>query len=205
MLRKIKGAFLLISFAFAQLAFASNLPRDLRDLERKWTETTKEESYESYMGLSQEIYEKDPLLHDAMVFSREVEQLNLMDHTQIEKLSFKKLASTDVRKSILKKLFGKQGAKNAFCQSYPVVELKVDDDNSELSAEDREKQQKRFQANLCKRLTENMLGGIIYANPSVYVFESVLSFEDTTAQSLVIYVRSMIDQRQYLRYSFKLK
>ena len=76
--------------------------------------------------------------------------------------------------------------------------------DGEVSIEEQEKAQQKADFSRCKKETENILGGILFANPKVYMI-SVKSLIEGSAKSVVmVYVQSMVDQSQIMRYRFVL-
>ena len=150
------------------------------------------------------MFEEDTSLHASRIFKKELDELELQNDSKVKNIAFLKLENNAVRKAIIKNLFASRDGKYDFCRAYPTVELKLARENSEMTDIDRMKLQDRANLNSCKRLTESMLGGILYANPNVYLFDSDFSNKEGESHVVVIYVRSIIDNQQYLRYRFKL-
>jgi len=186
---------------FSSCLKASTLPPDLRDLKERWEGTKMIDNGESYINISELNLEDEQVEHSRIIFEESLKNSTLERGAILKKVNFEVLEK-NVRKKILKKLFHNNDTRKSFCSAYPHVEMKFSEDEV-LSDEEKNRLEDKANLSRCKRDTENMLGGILFANPRVYLFSSLLSFEGSSGK-VIIYVNSMIDSSKFLRYSFML-
>ena len=107
---------------------------------------------------------------------------------------------SDVRSSILKQLFQKSKPYPSFCQAIKSAEIRPKED---LTLTEEENIQMQMKANFtkCKKEFSEALSGILYAD-TLTLLENIE--HDNSNHEIVIYVSSMLERSQYLKYTFKL-
>lgn len=186
-------------FLFQNMAQASDLPDDLKDLADRWHKITMTDSAHEMMSMNLEVLGGPIEGHGSLVFDKEYSNLDINLGSSIRSIKFVEVTK-DVRKSVLKSIFSKGDQSLSFCKSYPLVELKFKE-GSEVTEDERKLLETRANHSRCRKETENILSGILFANPRAYVFSTKLG-SDVEKEKVVVYVRSMINKEQYLRYSF---
>ncbi len=190
-------AFVLLAGFFAQASFAS-IPSDLDDLMKRYEAVEKTDQIKDLIQVGQEtisIPQEEMNLH---IIEKEMSQLK--NNIGVKRLNFARLQK-DGRKEFLRDLFPAGDRSLAFCQSFPKVEVKPKE--GEILTPDQ-LAEKQLKANLakCKKEVSSILGGITHADPMVYLFE--VQYEGDELTETTIYIRSVIDSKEFLRYQFKL-
>ena len=182
---------LLMCSLFSAQAWAAGLPHDLADLDARWNTVLKTTESEQLMSL--ENIDSDPSGLWDLVQQKDIDQ-----DKDISSLHFQSIQD-NTRTQVLRHLFPNGDKSLAFCESFPKVELNESMDDGSLSPEELEDKEKQANFSNCRRQMNQIIGGILYANPKTHLADIV--YQDGH-KTLSLYVQSLINPQRYLHYKF---
>ncbi len=181
-------------------AFAEgrSAPVDLLDMETRWMSTAKTSLAEQLIGMDFVSITDD----DDDMFHRVMQDLSIRGGGEAKGIrSFEMIPlNDDSRDHFLKRLFptGEQDLK--FCGSFPAPKPTKQVSTKELTEEEKaEKTAKKIYTH-CRNNVKDMLGGILHADPLIVIVD--VSYKDGDTE-LLAYVRSAVEEKQFIRYSFR--
>ncbi len=190
-------------FCSLTLALSANgLPVDLNDLEQRWQSVEKNAETKNLMSLDQmEIEDNDN--QSINILSAEIDQNKISDEDQVlESIVFRQYKD-GVQEAVMKTLFSRSSKNVAFCEGYEnldIPELDLKEGEDELTEEEKAKRRHKLYINSCKRQTAEMMSGILFADPQVYLVEK--NYSNSRVKKIVLYVKSLLAGSSFLRYSF---
>ena len=191
-------------FVLSGNIFASMGPVDLEDLERRWGRVQKTDDASLLMSL-EHVDVLDDEQQSLSILSNEISNSNIEDKgRELESVVFKQYKE-DVQDSVMKSLFSRSFKKVSFCQAYEnldVPNIEAKEGEEELTEEERAKRHERFMLTSCKKKTAEMMSGILFADPQVYLVEK--NFIASNTKIIVLYVKSLVDSSKFLRYVYTL-
>ena len=84
--------------------------------------------------------------------------------------------------------------------AFPTIKYELKE-GEKLTQDELSKKEKRHNLGNCKKQIATMLTGSFYMNPTVWVMKVLNS---DSSGIIELYVQSVIDEKQYLRYQFNL-
>jgi hypothetical protein len=176
----------------------SSLPRDLNDLSNRWEMTKKTPSAQDFINM--EVLEIDSIdgKYARAIIQRELDLSAKEGDLELSKLRFE-MFDEEVRSKLLKNIYKKGIDKLLFCKAFVLPEFNIKDRDS-LTDSQINSLERRHKTTSCKNDVANLFGGIMHANPSVYVVERHRKLD--SEREVVVYVQSFVDTNKYIRYSF---
>lgn len=184
-----------LSAAFAE---GRSGPADLLDMELRWASTAKTNLAEHLIGMDFVSIHND----DDDMYRRVMQDLRSRGGGEERGIrSFEMLPLNDnSRDAFLKRLFptGEQDLK--FCGSFPAPKAVKLSTTKELTEEEKAEKVAKKAYTHCRNNVKDMLGGILHADPMTVLVD--VTYKDGGSE-LLAYVRSTLDEKQYIRYSFQ--
>ena len=170
------------------------LPKDLMDLKGKWVAITKNIDHLEVIA--------EPSLEnfsDGLSFAKASEIIKeATSDLKVNDLTIKSL-DKNARTTLTKRLFAslKNGEQPSFCKAFPSQKV----NSEELSPEEIEAKQAKEDNKSCRRAISEMLKGSFYLEPELWYSEAR---DQDGKGKLIIYIRSLFEEDNYLKYQFTL-
>ena len=184
-----------LTSAFAE---GRSVPVDLQDMKTRWMSTAKTSLAEQLIGMDFISFTDD----DEDMFHRVMQDLSLRGGGEAKGIrSFEMVPlNDDSRDHFLKRLFPAREQDLKFCGSFPAPKLTKQSSAKELTEEEKsEKTTKKIYTH-CRNNMRNMLGGILHTDPLIVIVD--VTYKDGDSE-LLAYVRSALEEKQFIRYSFQ--
>lgn len=193
---KIKIASLSLLTILSVKGFSAT--KDLNDLKERWESIEMTESRDTF--IPQPVLDEHPSgFSPEIALKNSSSDLHSLNSANFQSLSIK-LYNKDVRSNMLKELFTKTPNHPRFCMAFPTIKYEPKE-GEKLTQDELSKKERRLNLNNCKKQISTMLTGSFYMNPTVWIMKV---FNSNSSGILELYVQSVIDEKQYLRYQFTL-
>ncbi|NRA47278.1 MAG: hypothetical protein HRU09_20200 [Oligoflexales bacterium] len=180
----------------SSFCLANTHPHDLNQLVTRWTSLEKSEDCAEHINV-QAITIED----EESYFTGEINNaLTKYPLRQVSNFHYEYL-DEEVHSNIMGRLFAKKKEIPHFCRGIGSVLTELASMNEE-GAEPSKIEKKAY--SICKKNVSKLLSGIFFANPKTYLFSSQAKEGYENTDSLTIYVASLVERSEYLKYTFKL-